>query len=480
MAIPIDDVSDALRNAAGWIARQRWFGEKTRQIDAVEPELEWFATSDGVTFALATVRLHFADGGSSRYFVPVAVAPSVSCHPESAEIARVPDLGMIVDALHVPGVHRWLVDRMIAASRMSGPATTWGWAHFGEDQAALVRARDMSARMLTGEQSNTTLLYGDALILKVFRRLEPGINPDVEIGAYLTTQFPNVPVPKTFGEGSLTTGDETFTIAAAQQFVPNVGDCWQWLLRVFKQGSRDEINEAARGIALLGKRTGELHMALGAPTAHGAFRPVRIDRDYCARWRAALRDEVDLTVHLLRQAGQLDSDSDLAAKLGERIGETDVLQGTEATRVHGDYHLGQVLRTASGDVSILDFEGEPSRPIADRRRRYSPLKDVAGMTRSLDYARATIRRFDPVPLDDVDALDAWFDRARGAFLQAWWTATAAARGRLSPAGSAGFRQALTLFELEKALYETRYELNNRPEWIEIPLRAVLDIAAHGD
>lgn len=479
MNIPIEELTEALRASGNWIAGQRWFGEKTRSILAVEPEMEWLPSTDGVTFALATVWLRFADGGRSRYFVPVAAVTATSELPDHAVLTTLPDGSSIVDALHVSAVHRWLVDRMIAGDVFSGPATTWRWTHFGRDQSTLERARDLPARVLTGEQSNSTLLFGDTLILKVFRRLEPGINPDVEIGEYLTSHFPTVPVPKTFGEGNLTTAGATNTVAAAQEFVPNDGDCWKWLLHVFRDGARAQVEDAARTIALLGTRTGELHMALGAATTDPAFRPEPIDEASCAQWQSALRDEVDLTVHLLRQAGHLDDDSDLARALTQRLGHTTVLRGTEATRVHGDYHLGQVLRTADGDVSILDFEGEPSRPIEDRRRRFSPLKDVAGMTRSLDYARATVQRFPGPPLGDAASLDAWFAHAREAFVHAWREAAAGARGRLAPDGDAEFHQALELFELEKALYETRYELNNRPDWVSIPLAAVLAIAAQG-
>lgn len=475
----IDRFNETLRDAGAWIARQRWFGEKTRAIVAVEPEVEWLVTAEDVLFALATVQLHFADGGTSRYFLPVAIVPVGIQVPTHAVLVSLANDRRVVDALYTPAVHRWLMERMTQGGQMTGPATAWRWSHIGEDVSTLQRAATLSARVLTGEQSNSTLLFGDALILKVFRRLEPGINPDVEIGAYLTANFPSVPVPKAFGEGNLTMSGATFTIAAAQEFIPNDGDCWRWLVQVLQDGNDGEIAEAARTIALLGTRTGELHMALGALTEDKAFQPEPIDQAYCDRWRTSLQHEIDLTVHLLRQGGHLGTSQDLAHRLAARLDDVDLLRGAEATRVHGDYHLGQVLRTRDGDVSILDFEGEPSRPIADRRRRYSPLKDVAGMTRSLDYARATVRRAPGRSFANDADLDAWFARVRTDFVTAWRAATSASGGQLAPLADSACRKTLEMFELEKALYETRYELNNRPDWIDIPYEAVREIAARG-
>lgn len=475
----IETINRTLSGGAAWLSRQRWFGEKTRPIVAIEPDWQWFFSPDDIVWALSSAIVRYADGGASRYFMPLAIVDEGSALPERAVVANLQDGRCIVDALHVAPVQRWWVQQMAQGQTATGSNESWRWSPIGTNLAALQRAGALQARVLTGEQSNTSLLFGRELILKVFRRLEPGINPDVEIGAYLTNHFPAVPVPRTYGDASLWRQGETYTVAAAQQFVANEGDCWQWLLRVFGEGSPSDIENAGQAMSLLGRRTGELHLALGAETDDTAFWPERIDDAFCARWRDSLQFELDLTVHLLRQAGSLPADADLAPRLRQRLWDIDDLHGTEAIRVHGDYHLGQVLRTLDGDFSILDFEGEPSRPIEDRRQRFSALKDIAGMTRSLDYARATLQRRPVAPLGDPETLDAWFARARAGFLGAYRAATRAAHGRLIPATDAKFHATLALFELEKALYETRYELNNRPEWVDIPFRAICDIAADG-
>ena len=475
----IETINQAIRDAGEWVARQRWFGEKTRPITAVEPAWQWFFSLDGVDVALASVLLTFADGGQSRYFVPLAITAHGMDVPDHAIIAALEDGRRVVDALHIPAFQRWWLERMAKGDTASGTHETWQWSHVGDYGATLRRASELPGRVLTGEQSNTSLLFGRDLILKVFRRLEPGLNPDVEIGRYLTGNFPSVPVPRTYGDASLSAGGERYTVSAAQQFVANDGDCWQWLLRVLATGLPADITDAAQTIALLGQRTGELHLALGAETDEPAFQPEPVDTAYCARWRASLRHELELTIHLLRQAGRIPAYSDLADRLEHLLEDAIVLEGTEAIRVHGDYHLGQVLLTVDGDVSILDFEGEPSRPIEDRRRRYPALKDVAGMTRSLDYARATVARMPSPSVGAREDVDAWFARVRSDFLAAYRAAMRPAEGRLLPADSRDFDAALALFELEKALYEARYELNNRPDWVSIPYAAIRAIAAQG-
>lgn len=476
----IETINRTLRGAAGWIARQRWFGEKTRSIAAVEPLWQWFFSLESGDVALATVLLSYADGGASRYFLPLAIVGDGAHLPANATVATTVTGQRVVDALHVPAFQRWWLERIANGDVATGTQDSWQWSHVDGYAAAVQHASALTARVLSGEQSNTSLLFGQDLILKVFRRLEPGQNPDVEIGTYLTSTFPTVPVPHTFGGASLASVGVTYTVTAAQQFVANDGDCWQWLLHVLGDGSAAEVEEAARTIALLGQRTGELHMALGAATDNPAFQPEQIDAAFCARWHETLQHELDLTIHLLRQGDVLnEADADLIEHLRHRLADTEVLQGTEAIRVHGDYHLGQVLRTTDGDVSILDFEGEPSRPIEDRRRRYPALKDVAGMTRSLDYARATIARQPSRSLSDQGQVEAWFAGARRHFLASYRAATSGATGRLVPAGERDFARALALFELEKALYEARYELNNRPDWVTIPVEAIRVIAMQG-
>jgi maltose alpha-D-glucosyltransferase/alpha-amylase len=386
----------------------------------------------------------------------------------------------------------------------------------------------LPARVGSAEQSNTSILYGQQLILKLFRRLQPGENPDVEIGRFLTevAHFPSI--APFLGEISITPiqGEKT-TVAMLQGLVANQGDGWQWFLDQLpgffssvallpappamrspgfvnlRKAGPDAMKHSTSTLeaaALLGCRTAEMHLALATPTDDPAFAAEPFTADDLGRDAQRIEAQIVATLNALktRLPSLVDAVADDAALLLSRrrelIARAHAIEAGNASgkriRIHGDYHLGQTLRTAgapdgqnpeSGDFVLLDFEGEPARPLVERRQKQSPLKDVAGMVRSFSYAAFS-------GMNDFlaegshagtnpDRLTLWArfwqDAASAEFINAYCATITAHPGLLPPSEHA---QALfTVYILEKALYELLYELNNRPTWLRIPISGILSM-----
>jgi len=341
-----------------------------------------------------------------------------------------------------------------------------------------------------GQSSNTTVRVGEMFFLKFYRRLQPGINPELEIGRYLTevVRFPNI-VPVAGAAEYRNPDGRVVTLALLQAFVMNQGDGWDYtvnyLTRFLEERRTDvAMAEDAHGAYLelvktLATRTAELHRALATPTSDEAFSPEPIRPEDVSAWLQNIRTEAKKTFDMLKErvsqhpeAQQLLSRRDaFLERLAAAVPAAP--QGLK-TRHHGDYHLGQVLLKRN-DFIIVDFEGEPARPLAERRIKHSPLRDVAGMLRSFTYARRTaMQRCSIQSADDCSRweslVEKWESDVRNTFVA---TYDSIAR----PAGIYESLDAvlplLRLFEVEKALYETRYELGNRPDWLPIPLRALI-------
>ena len=317
---------------------------------------------------------------------------------------------------------------------------------------------EVTARRIGGEQSNTSVVLGDAFVLKQFRRLSEGINPEAEITRFLTerTAFRNTPRLAGHLEYRDARGGTT-TLAVVQALVPDSVDGWQWVLARLREP--DGAGATVRALGRLGERTGELHQALASDTTDPAFAPEPITKGDVAAWTDAVAAQLAAARAAVPGEGvAVDLDA-LRAGLAPLIGR-------EKIRHHGDFHLGQTLyRPADGDWTIIDFEGEPVRPLDERRRKHVALRDVAGMLRSIDYAAAS----GPAPAA------AWPADATRAFLEGYRAAVAAAP--FVPSSDEAFRDVVAAFELEKAAYEIVYEANNRPDWIEIPRRGLLTAAA---
>jgi len=388
----------------------------------------------------------------------------------------------------------------------------------------------LGARVGSAEQSNTSILYGSRFILKLFRRLQPGENPDVEIGRFLTEVARFKHIPPFLGEIAITpSAGEKTTVAMLQGLVPNQGDGWQWFLgelagffervasiaaphevvtpgfgaeaRISRE-VREHAAESLAAAALLGRRTGEMHLALATHTKDPAFAAEPFTAEDLNRDSLRIQDQL-LSAFAALKAGLAnlpdevaDDAAALLARRRELLARARAIAGGDAAgkriRIHGDYHLGQTLRvngTAAsgsstppehpGDFVLLDFEGEPARPLAERRRKQSPLKDVAGMIRSFSYAaHSALAQFLVVNKDRAgDNVNNWArlweSAASAEFLRAYRAAAGESPGLLPPPARA--QDLFAGYLLEKALYELLYELNNRPAWLRIPLGGILSM-----
>jgi maltose alpha-D-glucosyltransferase/alpha-amylase len=383
---------------------------------------------------------------------------------------------------------------------------------FGEVRGA----EPMGARTASAEQSNTSILYDQKMILKLFRRLQAGENPDIEIGRFLTevAHFPRIAA--FLGEIDLQRGDGEHTATAMlQELVANEGDGWQWTLEELARfyeavatcpapkdegeaatflhdgrvsGEAEEHAGLYLGAAeLLGHRTAEMHLALSTETEDKAFcaEPLTVEDLDADAERILEQTHRTLDALKLRMAQLKDETADDAATILSRrielFARARALRAGQASgkaiRIHGDYHLGQVLR-AKNDFVLLDFEGEPARTLEERRRKQCPLKDVAGMLRSFSYAAwSGLEQHVQRRPESQAALEPWLRMWQNAvstrFLNAY-RQTLSERPELLPE-PAQAQALLHAYLLEKALYELLYELNNRPAWVRIPLAGMLSL-----
>ena len=362
----------------------------------------------------------------------------------------------------------------------------------GEQYSAL------PSRVASAEQSNTSIIFGDRAILKLFRRLQPGENPDVEVCRFLTNEAHFSQIPAYLGE---VTDKDGSTLAFLQAFVANHGDGWEWMQRELANllanvsdashaatfDAQRDASVSLRAASRLGKRTAELHLALATETDDEAFCAAPFTPTDLAADAMRLRKQTTTTLDALKAnlcnlpPETMDAATQLIARRKTLLERADSLTTASPyrmgrrTRIHGDYHLGQVLRS-DDDFLIVDFEGEPARPLAERRHKQSPLRDVAGMLRSFSYAAASARfgvgtGHDTATIQTVTA--DWEAAAVKGFLASYREAVAEEPELLPQAEQ--FQVLLDLFLMEKALYELLYELNNRPSWIRIPLDGLLSL-----
>jgi trehalose synthase-fused probable maltokinase len=447
---------------ARFLIRQRWFAAKTRGIAAVDV-LDWAILDPDGPLVLLLIAV---DG--DPYYVPVTVTAEAA--PEATLVRAGADA--VVDAHHDPRFGRRVL-AAIASGRSAdgrhgrfGFRPTPGWA-FAPDPDAL------AGRRLTGEQSNTSVVVGD-LVLKSLRRPQPGLNPDLEIAHFLTTRTAFRHVPRLAGWVEYTGTSEPVTLAVLQEFVPNVGDGWTHVVSTLAgRGATIERrpDPLLDDVRHLGAITGGLHVALASDDRDADFRPEPIGRDDVLRWAGEIARELAAPDFRRRFAGDPGQVADGVARTLAALEE--LADATVKIRVHGDYHLGQVLKTPDG-FAIIDFEGEPARPLAERRQKQSALRDVAGMLRSLDYAAHAVAfgRPEAERAAALAALTAWEAQAREAFLGGYLLSVAESPAPLAPATAEALRSACGPFELQKAAYELRYELDNRPDWVAIPLAGI--------
>ena len=504
-----------------FLQRQRWYGGKAKAIASARIS-DWAPLRRGAHPAfLAIVDVSYRDGSSDRYALPLAMSTAQDAdtieqqHP-NAVLARISGArkGLLYDGLFDDGTCATLLAGIQEGRELGTHAGAMRATNTGLTADRVPADALTPIVRLTSEQSNTSIQFGQQLVLKLFRRLEPGINPDVEIGRYLT-EHGSARVPAVVGDVAYERAGHTpASLVVLQQYVWNQGNAWnvtiEELGRFFERslgmGTPDptdadtfawsnsgeeippQVSEAISAYlataGIIGRRTGELHLALAGNDSE-PFAPEAIGRADVARMSAAMRLHAEAMLELLDGAlHNLDADRrKMAVLLLERSdlllqqfdGMNAIAHAGRRIRIHGDYHLGQILVT-EGDVVIIDFEGEPARPLTERRAKSSPLRDVAGMVRSFGYAAAiglgaaTQRR--PEDLERFRPWAGfWENWVSAAFVRAY---AAVVNGTsLLPVDENTTRTLLRAFILDKALYELGYELNNRPEWVHVPIEGLL-------
>jgi maltokinase len=441
---------------ADWMPHQRWFGGKGRQWSGVTQE-GFFLDKSHPALSVHRVYVSYADGASETYLVPLAWRDAPADELSTAFVGAVPateGTNYAYDAMRdrestVP----WLTH--LVASATVGPM------HFHPAGVAAI-PEGVPGDVISTEQSNTSLVYGESAILKLFRRLEPGLNPDVEIhDALRSTGNPHIaPLLGYIVIDDPDPAREPATVAMVQAFVPNASDGWRLATSsvrdLYAEGDlhADEVGGDFAGESeRLGEATASVHADLARvlPTEPA-------DRDWYTTVAEQMTARLEAAIGVVPDLAP-PGDALRALYAAAAASEEPVVR----QRVHGDLHLGQVLRTATGWI-VLDFEGEPARPLAARRELDTPLRDVAGMLRSFDYAARHMLVEQPGDPQRAYRAQEWADRNRQAFRAGY----AAAGGVELDAGS----PLLRAFEADKAVYECVYEARNRPHWLMIPLQSV--------
>ncbi|HKB93883.1 MAG TPA: phosphotransferase [Gaiellaceae bacterium] len=423
-----------------YLTQQRWYGAKSRDIAHAQVVDKVSLRSTEPQLGLALTEICYDTGAHDIYQVMYARRGEQVEIDGDAALAR-ELVSAIRSGLTLQGDDGIVEFRPLV-----------GFAGLGRE---LKEARDVGA-----EQSNTSVVFDDELILKIFRRLEPGINPELEMLRFLTEHgFENVAALG--GWYSYAGGPLAATLGILQEFVRDGRDGWELALDELAEDRTRFLDRLGR----LGGVTGEMHTVLASDPNDPAFCPETPSVEALGLLTATVDEEIERLFLSLP-----DDDERVAPIIGRGEEVRDQLrQLTHAgfagqfIRVHGDYHLGQTM-WADDDWVILDFEGEPARSLAERRRKRSVLRDVAGMLRSFAYAASAVEK-----LRGVAAPEGWEEEARARFLEAYLDAV---DSNLLPPGQPQTERLLAVFELEKAVYELRYELDNRPDWVEIPVRGI--------
>lgn len=507
----IDRVRSALagqgrRPVIEYLQRQRWFGGKgkpladVRFLDALElPARE-------VPHGLVFLRVEYRGGTQERYIVPLSVRPKATSDDAAAivELSEAPGSQWVCDATRDDEVWRSLYAIVASGRELVGQTGSL----LGRTMPG--REKDMAGsasviNVLSAEQSNTSVVFDGRVIMKLIRKVETGVNPDSEVLEFLTTKTTCGDIPPLLGimtyYDSQAEEVSEGTIGMIQRFIPNKGDGWSYtlasleqLLEKTRRGGPGLVGHSSIAvldrpdafldeIRHLGVITGNLHLALASNAEPEAFRPEPITVADIERWQRKMtqfladvcRDLRGLSVGQQAMAGlSPDEAGILEAACRNRFGDLSLLVKGPSVKIrhHGDYHLGQVLKTDEGFV-VLDFEGEPARPLEERRAKVCPLKDVASMLRSFNYAaQAALKRRPSVSAEDGMIMTEWERAARTAFLDGYRSVAIPGEAVFLPAMWEEALKVIRVYELDKALYELRYEMRHRPDWLPIPLRGI--------
>ncbi|MDH5699300.1 MAG: maltose alpha-D-glucosyltransferase [Nitrospirota bacterium] len=514
-----------------YLQGRRWFGGKARIMQLVEITEVISVPQEAPLAVLALIRVEYTEGEPETYLLPLRYIPAdhMAAFVDSpAAIARVrvkmkdgEQEGLLIDAMWDRDFQKLLLDSISRNRRFNGPAgdlITHVMKIFRRQLQKDVPT--LEPTLLKGEQSNSSVLFGHEFILKLYRRAEVGVNPDFEIGRFLTNKgFPHIAPLAGAIEYQRDNGD-LLTFGILQKFVQNEGDAWKYTLDELSRyleealthptaitassiphkslmtlvgeeipsGAREWIGPYLEEARLLGLRTGELHAALASDSEDPEFKPELFTDFYRRGLYQSMLGTVNMNFPLLRTQvkGLHEPVQTLAKSVLEGEGRLRkrllTIRDRKLTctriRCHGDYHLGQVLYTGK-DFIIIDFEGEPARPLNVRRLKESPLRDVAGMLRSFHYAAhaSSIGVVEGVRPEDFSLLEPW--------ARYWqiWVSVSYLKAYLSvkevrdilPASLDDIQILLNGYLLQKAIYELGYELNNRPDWVRIPLDGIMQI-----
>jgi maltose alpha-D-glucosyltransferase/alpha-amylase len=491
-----------------YLPKRRWFGGKDAGVEKVR-------IAYGVRFGKPTSPVLFSeievtggDGQLSRYQFPFGLLgeeQTNSALPQQLALSRVRrgrQVGLITDAFVLETFIHAVVAGIQADMRLTAGTDTIRFEPTSQLRA-LNLGEEAPIRYLSAEQSNSSVVIGGAMVLKMIRRVNGGIHPELEMGAFLT-QAGYANISPLLGSVSRVDAEGTpHLLMIAQGYLSNQGDAWEWTQNNLERAIRDAMDTARSEqeqhfnalveltdfAGLLGQRLGEMHQALAQPTDDPAFRSRVSTQEDAQAWTRGVSAQVERAMQLLEQRrGELDEAS--VALVDDLLGRREVLLEHVATlcqqavgglimRVHGDLHLGQVL-VVQGDAYLIDFEGEPARPLEERRGMYSPYKDVSGVLRSFDYAAAmAVRNAQSVDVseqaDEVRKTvgERYLQQAQRAFIEAYGLATASLPHAWEDTD--GERAALELFSLEKAAYEIAYEAENRPSWLAVPLHGLFGL-----
>lgn len=436
------------RRLLDFVESRRWFGQKNEEVTHAHV-LDTATLRNDPLLALAIAEIRFQPGTHELYQLLLGFRPNWP----GETIGKLDGLSAY-DALADDELARTLVELMRSSATMPAEEGLIEFRGVGE----LPELGEM--RPLSAEQSNTSVVFGDRLILKAYRRLEAGMNPELELLRFLTERgFANIAALA--GWYAYIGRPLNATLGILQEFVAGGQDGWELALESLAQDPDAFIARLGR----LGEVTGTMHTTLAADATDNAFCPEEPSAESLPLLVATVDEEIERLFLDLPEAEVLEPVRGRGEEIRERLRQISHAGPVgRVIRHHGDYHLGQVL-WSDDDWVVIDFEGEPARSLAERRRKRSPLRDVAGMLRSFAYAASASRL-----VNGVEPPPDWEERARAEFLEGYFRTV---ERTLVPPGEEAVRRLLSIFELEKAVYELRYELNNRPDWLSIPVAGIL-------
>lgn len=512
----------------GYLARLRWFGGKSRGLENIRVVDYANVPLDENSAYILLTEVSYRDGLPDLYQLPVAFAKgevayklNTNC-PQSVitHLVLNGEEGILYDAIYGLDFQKAIIINMARRHSLPQAGSELEFSGSRVLKTYLRENPEIKPRMLSGEQSNTSLTYDGKFYLKIYRKVDRAVNPDVELTKFLSQQTGFRNIPGYVGDVEWKFGKETMVLGMMQEMVTGATDSWEYMLdrlndynevllsaadttapveligSLTAPAGYEDLPESlqekleatvAELVSLLGERTAEMHLALASEQRDPAFKP----EEYSLHYQRSLFSSLQSTVRVAFQSlsrnldklpGEVRKDAEDVLGMKEEV--LSILRriyshkiDVTKIRIHGDYHLGQTLY-AGNDFYILDFEGEPARSYSERRLKYSPLRDVAGMIRSFHYAAYGSLLFDnQIRSEDIDKLiphiEQWHHYMTGFFMKAYLERVQGAS--FVPRDSRDLDILLQTFLMQKAVYELNYELNNRPDWVLVPLRGIQSI-----